>query len=150
MRTRKNIKRDTRIKYLIYKSGDMVSFLPMVNIVLTHKGICFHTVALVDSGATSTFIPLCLSKELGIELKVKNDHVTGAGGNFSAYITKIENLKVIKGQTTLTEFNNLIIRVPSKEDGIPFIILGRDSIFRRFSIRFDEHKQELHLQIPAP
>lgn len=61
---RKITKRDIRIKYLPDEVGNMIRYLPLVHIILTHKKTCIYTVALIDSGATSTFIPSNFAKKI--------------------------------------------------------------------------------------
>ncbi len=146
MKRRVNDKRDVRIKYLSFTYKGVPRRLPMVQVCLTHKGIDIPSTALIDSGATSTFIPLSLAKLLNLELKDPNNNVEGAGGSFSSYLTIVGKLTVLKINRILTDFDNLIVRVPAKDDGVPFVVLGRDSIFRKFDIKFQENLQQLHLQ----
>ncbi len=146
MNYRKNDKRTVRIKYMPFNYKGVNRFLPMVHICLKHNGYDIPSIALIDSGATSTFIPLSLAELLEIELKNPNNNVSGAGGSFQSYITPIERISVIKGTTALTEFENITVRIPSEKDGIPFVVLGRDSIFLRFDIKFQENIQQIQLQ----
>ncbi len=69
----------------------------------------------------------------------------GPGGDFQSYFTMIGKLLVIKNQTTLAEFDNLRVRVPTKEDGVPFVVLGRDSIFFKYDIMFQESLSQIRL-----
>ena len=146
MKHRSNDKRDIRIKYLSFTYKGGARRLPMVQVCLTHKKIDIPSTALIDSGATSTFIPLSLAKLLNLELKDSDNNVDGAGGPFSSYLTIVGKLTVLKINNVLTYFDNLEVRVPSKDDGVPFVVLGRDSIFRKFDIKFQENLQQLHLQ----
>ena len=146
MKRRVDDKRDVRMKYLSFTYKGIPRLLPMVRVCLTHKGVDIPSTALIDSGATSTFIPLSMAKLLGMELKDANNNVEGAGGSFSSYDTIIGKLTVLKVNKILTEFSNLSVRVPAKNDGIPFVVLGRDSIFRKFNIKFQENLQQIHLQ----
>ncbi len=148
MKIRKNTKRSVRIKYILFNHKGIDRYLPMVNVCLKHKGHDIQSTALIDSGATSTFIPLSLAQLLELELKNSNNNVSGAGGEFQSYLTNIEEIDVIKGQILLTKFENLRVRVPTEKDGIPFVVLGRDSIFFRYNIKFQESKQQIQLQKP--
>ena len=146
MNLRQNTKCNVKIKYLAY-GHKIYQYLPMVHIILSNKKEnIFSTIALVDSGATSTFIPLQIAELLEIELKEQNNDVSSAGGRFSSYITKINRMFIINGSTKLAKFKNPVIRVPIKDEGIPFVILGRDSIFQKFDIKFQESKQQLQLR----
>lgn len=145
MKFRENTKRTVRIKYLPFNYKGVDLFLPMVNVCLKHKGHDVPSLALIDSGATSTFIPLSIAQLLELELRNLNSNVAGAGGSFQSYSANIEKISVIKGTTILAEFNHALVRIPSKKEGIPFVILGRDSIFFRYDIKFQENKQQLQL-----
>lgn len=87
-------------------------------------------------------------KKLGITSINTTSNVVGIGGNFPVHVTSIESLKVVKGKTELAEFTNMRVCVSAQDDNVPFVLLGRDSIFLKFSIRFDTLKQELHLLKP--
>lgn len=145
MRFRKNSIRSIRIKYLLFNYKGVDRYLPMVHVLLKHKGIEIPSTALIDSGVTSPFIPLELARLLDIKLENPNNNVAGAGGDFQSYATFIGKLSVIKNLTTLAEFENLHIRVPAKEDGVPFVVLGRDSIFYKYDIKFQESLSQVQL-----
>lgn len=103
---------------------------------------------MIDSGATATFIPKHVTEELGITLNESNYNVIGAGGDFLPHIGSIESLKVINNHVELVEFTNLDVYVNPQETGFPFVLLGRDTIFSKFNIRFEEINQEIHLLKP--
>lgn len=133
-------------RYLAYKLPDSDSFLrlPLVNIRLKSKTIGLKTVALVDSGATTTFIPTEFAEMLELE-KVpdkKNEiNAHGAGGHFQTWLTSVDEVEFIKGTSAVAEFKNMLALVPTNPDAIPYVVLGRDHIFRSFDITFREKKQ---------
>ena len=122
--------------------------LPLVHIRIKHSNVMFRTDALVDSGATSTFIPLELAQILGLELPEQTQDVVGAGGTFSAYKTKIELIEILKGPRVFCEFENINVLIPTREGMIPHAILGRDTIFWMNDITFRERRQHTVFRRP--
>ena len=51
---------------------------------------------------------------------------------------------LMKGNTVLNEISNPRIRVPVKAE-LPYVILGRDTIFKKYKIRFEENEKQLWL-----
>src|SRR5208282_2160471 len=138
--------------------------LPLVHIRLCHKDKSFRTDALVDSGATVTFIPLELMNVLGFDLapegvdppnqtteeeKPKAKHqAVGAGGLFSTYEVKIDSIQMIKGSFAFAEFKDWSVLVPSRIGSIPHAVLGRDSVFKKFDVTYRENKEEMVFRRP--
>ncbi len=119
----------------------------MVNVILIHKGRDLKTVALVDSGTTSNFLPRELAEILDVDLTKKPKDAVGAGGKFSSIASLIGKYQLIKNKNAVfDEFVNLEVNVPVKEDTLPYMVLGRDSIFRRFDIIFMEMREKIILK----
>jgi hypothetical protein len=97
-----------------------------------------RTDALVDSGATGTFMPLELTEILGITLPSNTHPAVGAGGVFTTYLVEIDLIEVLKGGVAFCEFRNLTVRIPNRNGMIPHMVLGRDSIFRRYDVTYRE------------
>lgn len=118
----------------------------MIRVKLVHNDEIVRSVALVDSGATTTFIPRKFIDTLGSDL-VKNDNVVGGIGGRSKYpSTKIEQMLLIKKTDLMYgEFKNLTAYVLDY-DTIPYIILGRDTIFKTFAIEFIENQEKIILR----
>ena len=115
--------------------------LPLVHIRIKHAETVFRTDALVDSGATGTFLPAELVDVLGIPLPKETSSALGAGGEFSTHVTKIDLIQILKGTNSFCEFENKTVSVPTSAGKIPHVVLGRDSIFQCYDITFRE-KQE--------
>ncbi len=145
MKIRKIIDYDIRLKYITLNSNDTYNFLPMVSIKLVHKGRITRGLALIDSGSTATFIPPSTAELLGLELKTQNNSISGVGGAFLSFSTSLDMITVLDAQTPLVQFEDLSVYVPSNNSEIPFILLGRDSIFSAFDIKFKEHAQQIEL-----
>lgn len=76
------------------------------------------------------------------------EQAIGAGGRFQNTIRKI-NISILKGTVALTTFQNQPVYVPTEPDRIPYVVLGRDSIFRKYDVIFREKKQRILLKTPA-
>ena len=121
--------------------------LPMVHVRLIHKKETIETTALIDSGATTNFLPKELAEILAVDLSGKHKSAIGAGGEFTSVNTIVGKCQLIKSQNTVfDEFVNLPISVPIKTQTLPYMVLGRDSIFRHFTIRFLENDEKIVLR----
>ena len=103
------------------------------------------SVGLVDSGSTVTFVPFELAEVLDLPHVEENRESIGAGGTFSTFIARLHHLQLIKGSTIISDFVNLFVHVPTEPDRIPYIILGRDAIFKRFEVAFRERSNQMFL-----
>ena len=119
----------------------------MVNVMLVHKAQDLKTVALIDSGATSNFLPMELAEILDLDLNRETSKAVGAGGKFSSKASIIGKCQLIKNKNAVfDEFTNLSVNVPVKTNTLPYMVLGRNSIFRRFDIRFMERAEKITLK----
>jgi predicted aspartyl protease len=103
----------------------------------------------VDSGSTDTFVPLEIAEILDL-IPASHDRgetdVHTAGGSFRFYRVKLKNLSLLSGGSIFSEFSNLKVLVPQEmERDLPYSILGRNSIFRRFHITFVEKEHRFVL-----
>ena len=118
--------------------------LPMAHARLIHKRETLETTALIDSGATTNFLPKELAEILGIDLSGKHKNAIGAGGEFTSVKTIVGKYQLVKSRNIVfNEFVNLSINVPTRQQTLPYMVLGRDSIFRYFIIKFMENKEEI-------
>lgn len=121
--------------------------LPLVHVRLTQKAKGYTTIALVDSGATSNFLPRELAEILELDLSAKPQSAVGAGGNFECIRTSVEKCSILKGKKSVVEnFENLQMGIPVKTSTLPYMILGRNSVFRRFDIKFQERNEKFILK----
>lgn len=119
----------------------------MVNVKLVHKNQDLKTVALIDSGATFNFFPRELAEILNLDLSQEPKDAVGSGGKFSNINSLIGKCQLIKNKDAVfEEFTNLIINVPVEPNTLPYMVLGRDSVFRRFNIRFMEREEKIILK----
>ena len=123
----------------------------MLNVRLIHEGRSFATVGLVDSGATVTFIPTSMAEILQLDLSAKPKDAVGAGGIFSNINSQLEKLVLLKGRNSIhDEFQNIGVQVPVNPDAIPYVVLGRDTLFRRYDITFEERNEKVVLKRHKP
>jgi predicted aspartyl protease len=122
--------------------------LPLVNVELMSDVETFSTIGLLDSGGTSTFIPFEMADMLGlVPENPPSSPIVTAGGDAPFFPTVLKKLTVIIGGKTLTEFSNINVLVPAQQDkDLPYVILGRDSIFKRFHITFKENIKKFVLE----
>jgi hypothetical protein len=83
---------------------------------------------------------------LGLPIE-KKDSAIGAGGRFQNTIRKV-NIAILKVNKSLAQFPNFPVYVPTEADRIPYVVLGRDSIFRKFDIVFRENLKKIVLRTP--
>ena len=132
-------------RYLAYRLGGQqhsrVIRLPLVQVNLRHGDREISTVALVDSGSTSTFLPSEFIDILGLT-NLRRSTAVGAGGSFSTHVGKLDLLQVSKG-TPFDAFRQVTVHIPEVAGAIPYTVLGRDTIIRHFDITFHERRQKI-------
>jgi predicted aspartyl protease len=136
-------------RYLHYKlRNGRVILLPLVHVELVSETETFTTIGLLDSGATTTFIPYEMADILGlIPEKPESGSVVTAGGDAPFFPAKVKKLAILIGGKILTEFANIRVLVPAQpERDLPYVILGRDSVFKRFHITFKENVKKFILE----
>jgi len=136
------------LKYQPFFFDKRWQFFPLIKIIIEEKKAT-GTLALLDSGSTSTFIPRGLAEAIGLlddKEKIKKSESTGASGKFKTDVTKMKFLKLMKGDTVFDTFNSVLVYIPGeKEKDLPQVVLGRDYIFRRYDITFYESRKKIIL-----
>ena len=121
--------------------------LPMVWVRLTYADAVVDTPALIDSGATATFIPIEIAEMLGLDMSAKPTYPVGAGGEFESVVSRVEKCELFKKKNQRFDtFTNMQVEIPTKPQTLPYMILGRDSVFRHFNISFQERKERIVLR----
>ncbi len=101
---------------------------------------------LVDSGATNTFVPTDLAEVLGLQIDpTKVQQSIGAGGGFDTVPFEV-TIDVLKGGNTIATFPDWRVLIPVNPAAIPYVVLGRDSVFMKFDITFRERMQRTILR----
>ena len=109
---------------------------PFVPVKIHYKRGTETVIALLDSGADFTFVPLYIASRIGLKLNPKKiQKVFGIGGSVNCYKTEATLIfDMAEGEFPLTRANVL---VPEKKD-FGYTLLGRDTIFPHYKITFDE------------
>lgn len=135
------------LSYMLPGSNPPVSLsLPMLHIRLSCGTSSLTTVGLVDSGSTTTFVPLEIAEMLSVPVE-RTDAAVGAGGRFDNTIRKLK-ISILRGNRPVAVFQDFPAYVPTESDRIPYVVLGRDSIFRKFDITFRENLHRAILRTP--
>jgi hypothetical protein len=126
--------------------GHMIH-LPLIHVEVTSENAILTTTALLDSGATMSFLPYEITEILGITpVKGVQIGVSTAGGACDFNPLRLKKLCLLFGGKPCAEFRNMRMLTPSpdKED-LPYIILGRDYVFKRFHVTFRENVRRFEL-----
>lgn len=120
----------------------------MAHIRIAYNGQSIRTNALLDSGATVTYLPFEIMEMLGFHNSPDLEAVDsiGAGGKFESYNATLDKLEIIKGRHSVYTFKDINVLVPKGTDAIPYPILGRDSIFKVFNITYREREEKVILR----
>ena len=117
---------------------------PVIPITLKGRKDELGFLALLDSGADTSAMPVGIAKALGLDLKGKKEKIVGIGGSSQGILTNVA-LKIIHKH----ERYNFSIRVYAilGEVGNKFpVILGRKDFFDKFKITFIERDKRVVLK----
>lgn len=115
--------------------------IPSIPIVLDGKEK-FETIALLDSGADISAIPLNVAEILGLNIKGDKIPVFGIGGKVDSIETRM-NIALEKGH----EHYKMQIPVKVILGNYDFpVLLGRVGFFDNFIILFDQSKERVSLK----
>ena len=114
---------------------------PSIPILLKGKEQ-FETIALVDSGADISAIPIGIAELLGLDLSGKTSPAYGIGGKVESVETAM-NISVEKGH------EHYLFSIPVKvilgNYDFP-VLLGRAGFFDKFVISFDQSQERVSLK----
>jgi hypothetical protein len=102
----------------------------------------FDTIALLDSGADISAIPLSIAQILSLNLDGAKSEAYGIGGKVDSIDTQM-NVTVEKGHEHYS-FNIPVKVILGKYD-FP-ILLGREGFFNKFIISFDQERERILLK----
>lgn len=131
-----------RYKSIVRPDGNAVK-TPSIPITISgESNLKIEVIALLDSGADVSIIPLDIAELLRINISGEKSKSKGIGGEVEVINTKI-TVNIRKGH----EGYNLIIpvQVIKGDSSIP-IILGRAGFFDKFQITFDQFNERIILK----
>lgn len=121
-----------------YQVRDGQSY-PIIRVTLIHKNLKMIIVALVDSGANLSVFTWDVAKNLGIIVESgKKIFLGGVGGRIMGYE------HVVDMELANKSFRAKIVF--SREFLVSFNLLGREDVFSRFMICFDEKRKLVELK----
>lgn len=137
-------RRDARVKpfhqrYVSYPVGQDRQKLPLLHVRLIGDVDTLTTIALVDSGATTTFIPPELAEAVVLRVVERDVSAIGAGGSFLNDVCEFE-VELLKKAETIYRIKGEA-HVPKETGKLPYVVLGRDYLFEIYDITFRERKQ---------
>jgi hypothetical protein len=136
-----------KCRYLDYRlPNGRVIFLPLIHVELASESETFTTIGLLDSGATLSFIPYELAEILDVIPENRtNIPVETAGGSADFFPLTLKRLSLLVGGKIFSDFRNIHLLVPPPERDLPYVILGRDYVFKRFHVTFRENIRKYEL-----
>lgn len=132
-------------RYLKYSYEGETIRLPMVPVRLRAGDGSVKTVALVDSGATASFVPPELVEILGVPVG-ETSSASGAGGDFPTHLVEM-TIEVLKDHSVACKIEEEV-HVPIEAGRVPYVVLGRDTIFLHYDITFRERREMIILRKP--
>ena len=124
------------LKVFPYYKDFQGNFYPIIPLVLFNKSKRLDTDALVDSGASISIFQPAIAELLGIKiLSGKEIYLGGVGGRIKGYI---HSLKI-----AVASKNFVCPIVFSFEYHVSVNLLGRDSVFEKFRIIFEEKHRKI-------
>ena len=116
---------------------------PALRVRMTHK-TSGEFLALVDTGATYPVLPRSIADEIGIGDEGVSALIRQASGNSNVLETTVDSIEILRdGGRVFDVLRGQ--RVLVMESDIPFCILGRESVFKRFDVTFSEKRKEMIL-----
>lgn len=136
-----------KCRYISYRlPNGRVLFLPLIHVEVSSENEALTTIALLDSGATMSFLPYEIADILGANLMTGNPiGVETAGGACDFRPLILKKLCLLSGGNPCSEFRNMHMLVPSPDKDLPYVILGRDYVFKRFHVIFRENVRRFEL-----
>ena len=124
-----------RFSYISFRS----KYFPIIPVTPLVNSTTFETNAIVDSGATLSLFHAPIARDLGIDVEAGEKHVfQGVSAKLIGYIHNIKMLIAGKEINCKVAF--------SDELSTSFNLLGRETVFAKFIIIFNEKDRELRIE----
>jgi hypothetical protein len=126
------------VKYIY--PGPEWQLTPVVDITIIGPGEPLSTMAMVDSGADSSALPISLAKDLGIDLDSECSTETGmsSGGDTENRVYR----PGLQGEVFGHRF-----KMDATFSNTPMILLGQEDFFMHFHVSFDRPAKEFTLRL---
>ena len=119
---------------------------PFIPVRLTGPRQSARYLAMADSGADRSVIPLSTADFLGLRFDGKPPrHVRGIGGEVAVASARVD--ATVGRGTRMFTFRRLSVDVPTRRVPGLIPILGREDIFERFEVSFDIRRDAITLRL---
>ena len=127
------------MKIFPYQRNSIGDSFPVIDLFVSQNNRTARIFVLVDSGATVSIFREDVAEQLGITIESgKETFVGGVGGRIKGYVHRLDI--EIAGKKFLCPV------VFSHEYMVSFNLLGREAVFKKFKIIFEEKKNLLTLE----
>jgi len=127
------------MKIFPYQRNSIGDSFPVIDLFVSQNNRTARIFVLVDSGATVSIFREDVAEQLGITIESgKETFLGGVGGRIKGYVHRLDI--EIAGKKFLCPV------VFSHEYMVSFNLLGREAVFKKFKIIFEEKKNLLTLE----
>jgi predicted aspartyl protease len=116
---------------------------PTIPVTLMGPDDSIDIVAILDSGADISVLPLEVGEQLGLDLTKNRSPCGGIGGEVDTAEDHVR-IRVAQGHENYT-FDIPVKVVLDSSSSIP-VLLGREGFFEKFEITFDENREKISLK----
>lgn len=135
-------------QYYVKKPVIEVTFRRFSESKDTEKNREVRMLALIDSGADWSFIPLEIAQTLRLDIDKSNARILTIAGETSVYQTKLHVEIPRKGKLSVDVgmINAYVMPHESGKHVPEYVILGRKDFFEKFEVTINESKQTITLR----
>jgi predicted aspartyl protease len=120
---------------------------PTIPVTFIGPSDSIDIVAILDSGADISVLPLEVGEQLGLDLTKNRSPCGGIGGEVETAEDHVR-VKIVQGHENYT-FDIPVKVVLDPKSSIP-VLIGREGFFEEFEITFDERRERITLKRVAP
>jgi predicted aspartyl protease len=116
---------------------------PTIPVTFIGPGESIDIVAILDSGADISVLPLEVGEQLGLDLTKKRGPCGGIGGEVDTAEDYVR-VRIAQGHENYT-FDIPVKVVLDLKSSVP-VLIGREGFFEEFEITFDERRERISLK----
>ncbi len=125
---------NVRIPYRVHPADKAETLRPYLRVQLPIKGQWVSTIAIIDSGADYSMLPLPVARDMGLHYDPSDPKdMTGIAGMMKGAFIAQDDL------TVRSEAGEFSLRKPWLAELLPIILLGRSDFFAQFKVEFGKH-----------